>query len=283
MAKYVFVILHYLTIEDTQECISSILDSCEEYDLHIIVVDNASPNGTGLQLKELYSSHDRITVILNEDNLGFAKGNNIGYLYAKKKLKADFIVMLNNDTLIIQKDFCKNIEDCYNETGFAVMGPMILSADGKYVSNPINEGYLDKKEVENRIRFVKKRLFILKWHLDVLVKMRDIIRNKQSVKNTKHYIMRKKNVRLHGSCMIFSSTYLNKFDGLDDRTFMYEEERFLQKRLQDNHLLSVYDPKALIYHKEGSSTGYLQKSNRKKQYFYLSNDLDSLNILLSDF
>lgn len=283
MAKYVFVILHYLTIEDTQECVQSILDMCRGYDFHIIIVDNASPNKTGIRLNEIYSDDSHITVILNEENFGFAKGNNVGFIYAKKTLKADYIILINNDTLLVQKEFCQNIEDCYHATQFAVMGPMILSADGKFISNPINEKKLDKKEVEERIRFVKKRLFILRWHLNILIQIRDKIRNKNTGKNTKQYLTRKKNVRLHGACLIFSSVYSGKFDGLDDRTFMYEEERFLQKRLQDNRLLSVYDPKTLIFHKEGSSTGILQKSNRKKQFFYLSNDLESLNILLSDF
>lgn len=283
MTKYVFVILHYLTIEDTQECVRSILDLCGEYDFHIVIVDNASPNGTGGELEKLYSGHDRITVILNKENLGFAKGNNVGFIYAKKNLKADYIILINNDTLMVQKTFCKNIEDCFHATRFAVMGPMILSADGKFVSNPINERHLDKKEVEERIRFVRKRLFILRWHLSTFVQIRDRIRNKNSWKDASQYLVQKKNVRLHGSCLIFSSIYADKFDGLDDRTFMYEEERFLQKRLQDNHLVSVYDPKTVIYHKEGSSTGILQKSSRKKQFFYLSNDLESLNILLADF
>lgn len=283
MVKYVFVILHFLTVEDTKECVQSIKDLCKEDDYHIVVVDNASPNQTGKQLEILYSGNDRITVILNKENLGFAKGNNVGFMWAKKNLKAEYIIMINNDTVIVQKDFCKNIEECYQNTGFAVMGPMILSADGKFVSNPINENYLDKEEVEKRIKFVRKRLFILKWHLSKLVQIRNKFRNVNSERDATQYLAQKKNVRLHGSCLIFSSQYIEKFNGLDDRTFIYEEERFLQKRLQDNHLVSVYNPKTVIYHKEGSSTESSQKSGREKQLFYLSNDLKSLNILLSDF
>ena len=283
MIKYVFVILHYLTVEDTKECVQSIIELCKEDDYHIVIVDNASPNQTGKQLKTLYTGNDRITVILNKENLGFARGNNVGFMCAKKRFKAEYIIMINNDTVIVQKDFCKNIEECYRDTGFAVMGPMILSADGKFVSNPINENNLDKNEVEKRIKFVKKRLFIFKCHLSRLVQMCNKFRNANSDRDAARHLVQKKNVRLHGSCLIFSSRYIEKFNGLDDRTFMYEEERFLQKRLQDNHLVSVYNPKTVIYHKEGSSTENSQKSGRKKQLFYLSNDLKSLNILLSDF
>jgi GT2 family glycosyltransferase len=277
------VVLHYSTIDDTKECVESICSFCKSDNFHIIIVDNASPNDTGNKLESLYSESDKITVILNEENLGFARGNNVGFLYAKKKLEPEFIILINNDTAMIQRSFCSNIETCYRETDFAVMGPMILSADGKYVSNPINENFIDKDEVVNRINFVRRRIFALKWHLDKLLQMRNMLQRANYEKDASQYFIRKQSVRLHGSCLIFSRNYIDKFDGLDERTFMYEEERFLQKRLQDNHLVSVYDPETLIYHKEGSSTEKSHKSDRKKQLFYLTNDLKSLEILLSDF
>ena len=71
--------------------------------------------------------------------------------------------------------------------------------------------------------------------------------------------------------------------GLDDRTFMYEEERFLQKRLQDNNMESVYSPQLVIFHKEGSATNQSHIKNRKKMKFYITNELKSLKILLNDF
>ena len=44
MKKMVFVVLHYLTTDDTVECVSSIRRCCADGEYQIIIVDNASPN-----------------------------------------------------------------------------------------------------------------------------------------------------------------------------------------------------------------------------------------------
>lgn len=78
MSKFSFVILHYNTIEDTRACVSSIENKCKNSEYHIYVVDNTSPNKSGGELAKTFSQKDKITVILSEENLGFAKGNNLG-------------------------------------------------------------------------------------------------------------------------------------------------------------------------------------------------------------
>ena len=57
MVKYCFIILHYLTIEDTIACVNSIKSleiNCEQ--VSIVIVDNASSNGTGKVISEKYKN-----------------------------------------------------------------------------------------------------------------------------------------------------------------------------------------------------------------------------------
>ena len=71
-----FVILHYRAAEMTRTCVERIraLNGSN----YIVIVDNASPNGTGELLAEEYAGEDNITVLLNQENAGFARGNNLG-------------------------------------------------------------------------------------------------------------------------------------------------------------------------------------------------------------
>ena len=108
--RYSFVILHYNATDDTIECVDSVRKYMAGKDYHIVLVDNASPNGSGPLLREKYGSDNDITLILSDKNLGFSGGNNIGFAYAKQHLSPDFIVMLNNDTLLLQADFAELIE-----------------------------------------------------------------------------------------------------------------------------------------------------------------------------
>ena len=124
--KFVFIILHYNTLNDTIKCINSILKYKEKYDVKIIVIDNGSANKSGIELKKIYKDNKDIIIKLLSRNLGFSAGNNIGYEIAKKELKADFIIMCNNDTYLLQNNFLKKVIDEYNNSNFAVLGPQIL-------------------------------------------------------------------------------------------------------------------------------------------------------------
>ena len=107
---FAYLVLHYKNADVTEQCIQSLLSNDME-DSCIVIVDNASPNGSGKELEEYYEHSEKVTVLLSEENLGFAKGNNIGYQYCVQKLKSDFVCALNNDTLLIQKNFFSLIEN----------------------------------------------------------------------------------------------------------------------------------------------------------------------------
>ena len=91
---FAFVILHYNTIEDTILCVDSIKENVNS-NYNIVIVDNCSPNGSGKLVKEKYCNDVDIHVILSERNEGFARGNNIGFIFAKERLHSKFIILMN--------------------------------------------------------------------------------------------------------------------------------------------------------------------------------------------
>ena len=152
--KICFVILHYLTISDTINCVDSILTLYNDYNINIVIVDNGSFNNTGIELKKMYKNIKNIEVIQSKTNLGFANGNNLGFKYAKEKLKANYIIMVNNDTVFKQKSFIDRIISDYKEYGYSVLGPKIVLKDGNI--NPIC-GNLKSKEIYlKELRKLKK-------------------------------------------------------------------------------------------------------------------------------
>jgi GT2 family glycosyltransferase len=81
--KIGFVILHYLAKEETINCVSSIKEKVGTEDYLIVIVDNASSNGSGNELLEKYENDSKVKVLINRENLGFAKGMNVGFQYLK--------------------------------------------------------------------------------------------------------------------------------------------------------------------------------------------------------
>ncbi|HEL1638844.1 TPA: glycosyltransferase, partial [Streptococcus suis] len=106
-----FVILHYQAMEETISCVDTIKNMVKE-EKKIVIVDNASPNKTGINLREKYSQDSEVIVLLSEKNLGFAQGNNIGYKEARK-FSPEFIVVMNNDVFLTQENFYSLLQESH--------------------------------------------------------------------------------------------------------------------------------------------------------------------------
>ena len=87
------IIVNYNTREMTAECIESVFRMTAGIEFEVILVDNASTDGS----KEYFEQDSRITYIYNEENVGFGRANNKGYEYASGK----YIFLLNSDTLLL--------------------------------------------------------------------------------------------------------------------------------------------------------------------------------------
>ena len=278
--KIAFVVLHYRAIEDTRECIRSILEHIENDGVHVIVVDNCSPDGSGQSLYDEYRKNAFVTVIRNDKNLGFANGNNVGYKYAKDVLNAEYIVLCNNDILVFQKDFVERLDLEFQDSHFAVLGPMILTKDGKFTSSPSRVKPLNKADVEELLKYYTwcyrfNKVFMLKFYY-----LWRKLRGKKKVKTFNEYYKKQYNVSLHGCFMVFSRVYINEFDGLNDSTFMYGEEEILYKMILDHKMKSVYTPEIAVFHKEDASTNSVHKSGHSKKDFYYRNLVKSTRVLL---
>ena len=143
-----FVVLHYLDFEMTKQCVLNILENCHKYNIKIVIVDNASQNGSGENLKKYFEYEHRITVIINEENLGFANGNNVGYEYLKKFEYINFIIILNNDVLIKQNNFLDTVVLLYQRKHFSVLGPDIYNPIEKKHQNPSRTEPLNLCQIE---------------------------------------------------------------------------------------------------------------------------------------
>ncbi len=90
------ILVNWNGLDDTRACVQSCLGLTYER-FEVVLVDNASADGSGQVLATEYADEDRVCVLLNGTNLGFAGGNNTGITHALAA-GADFVWLLNNDT-----------------------------------------------------------------------------------------------------------------------------------------------------------------------------------------
>ena len=292
--KLGFVVLHYCTLDMTKKSIAAIQEHMKDRDYAVVVVDNASGNGSGQELLDYYSGQEKVTVLLSERNLGFAKGNNLGFLYAKEQLKCDFICVMNNDVMLLQEDFADRIFSEFEASQFAVLGPHVELPEGK--ENAMYYQIADVQQLVRERSYYSVRLKHLTSRFHAVWNLWDGMKTGLRIFLGKIHVMqpirhhedmvegageRHENLVLHGCCIIFSPVYLAKFaDAFDPATFMFREEELLHLRCRKNRLPIIYNPDIRILHLEDVSTNYIYKTERKKEIFNLENQIQSMGILI---
>lgn len=266
-----FVILHYQALNETCNCVESILNNYEN--AQIIIVDNASPNKSGIEIKEKFINNNRVVVLLSERNLGFACGNNIGYRYAKEK-GANFIVQVNNDTVFEDKEFVKKIEQLYKKEHFAVLGPdVICTKDGGH-QNPLKSMKMTSFSILSRIVKNYLGLFLLQLNLDLKFKQhsdyQSAWKEKIDISNSTEYV-------LQGCCYIFSIDYIEKIDGMFEGTYMYYEEYIMDYICRKNQLKMIYSPDLGLKHLRQVATNSTVENSKEKRKFKYKQSIKSLS------
>lgn len=280
-----FIILHYMVIEETIQCIKNLQNL--KCDKKIIIVDNASTNNSGKKLKEIYSSDNNIDIILNERNVGFAQGNNIGCEFAKNRYNPDFYIVMNNDVEIQQENFIEEIYRIYAEDEFDILSPDIYSTSQNVHQSPksLSRTSLEKaKKLKNKyyIKIKYKTLSKLRCllkNIKILKKLLYLI-NKNNIDYSKKYY----DVPLHGACFIFSKKFVQKRKNVFfDKTFMYYESEILDYECNLYGFKEVYDPSIQVLHHQNVSTNNIFKKNVDKALFMSKQNYNSICEFLNEY
>lgn len=280
----VFVILHYNSIDSTKECIESIIKLQAKEKVGVVIVDNASPNGTGMQLEKIYRDYSNIKVILCTENVGFAKGNNIGYLYAKKELQADCIICANNDVYFTQRDFLEQLQPYLQESKADLLGPDIRSYHDSH-QNPLRIQRLSWLSYYKK--HIIKKIWLVYWNIKRIfprLKIGELVRQKADSHNihNRKYQNYREDVVLQGACIIFLKSFIEREDdAFVPDTFMYMEEDILSYKCAIREYNAVYDPTIYVFHAESLSTSQSFRKKIDKELFYYRECLNSDKVLHS--
>lgn len=271
-----FIILHYKNIEETIECLTK-LQSLFQDKCHMVIVDNNTLSKSEEKLIQKFTKD----ILKLDKNYGFAKANNKGIAYARKKYKSKYYIVMNNDVYIDDANFLNIIEKDYKKYSFDMMGPYISSPSKESV-NPFPV-IKDIESLNKEILRCKKLIKIysnpiMYFLLQVVLKIKHAIRKPNIPTNGDKTIL---DSPLHGCCIIFSDNYLKKYKyPFYDETFLFHEEEFLYQRVINDKLVSLYDPELKVFHKEGSSINKSNKKERLSKLFREKTRLKSLYLLI---
>lgn len=266
------VVLNYLNYQDTLECVGSLLKQSYK-DLYIAVVDNHSANESYEVLKDRLSGFDNISVIQTHENLGFARGNNVGIAFLKE-IGIRRILVSNSDVIFSDEDYFSVLAGIRYDMNVGMIGTVIINADGGS-HNPVPVSgltYLKFKRLEVISR-VKKILVRYFPRVRLLRKLKSTfaVQSEENDYTKGHVrILDPKQEMLHGSVIYFTENFLDKYDGFYSGTFLFLEEDILNLLCQRTGMRQMYVPSIVVQHKEDGSSDmawYHQDKKRIKEHY----------------
>ncbi len=206
--------------------------------LRIVVVDNASKEPFVFAEK---SHAFQVSVIRNPVNAGFSGGHNKGIQFGLKT-GADYIMLLNNDTVVDKHLLYELVTVAESEESIGLVGPKIY----------FFKGFEFHKE-----RYAKDDLGKVIWYAGGVMNWKNVIGFHRGVdevdKGQYDYIEETEFVS--GCCMLIKREVLLNVGMFDSRYFLYYEDIDYNQRVKQRGYKIMYVPRGIVWHKNAASAG----------------------------
>jgi len=240
------IVLNWNGWKDTVECLRS-LGKIAYPNYEVVVVDNGSTDDSRRHLKNFRSRALTPKFIFNKKNLGFAGGNNTAIRRILKKDKSDYILLLNNDT-VVDKDFLgRLVKVSREEKRAAILGPKIY-----YYR------YKGKRDVIQSVG-CRVNLYLGKFPSVEALDRPDT-----------HQINKPQSVDfVTGACLLIKTKVIKRIGLLNEEYFLLFEDTDWCLRAKKAGYSVWYVPKSIVWHKTSRSF----KNNRVSQVYYYTRNL----------
>ncbi|HEY5625426.1 MAG TPA: glycosyltransferase [Dehalococcoidia bacterium] len=245
------VIVTHNSADAIRRCVDSIREHTEDGLYELIVIDNASSDGTPAYLHTLTDAQ----VVLSEDNSGFAAGCNQGLRLAR----GDYLLLLNPDTAVTEGWLGRLVAHAERHDDVGAVGP-VSNGTGELQLDPLAETqFEDMEQLQDYARRVAKKNRGKSWNFH----------------------------RLAGFCILVKREVFERVGELDERFGIgfYEDDDYCRRILEaGNRIVIARD--VFIYHEGGVSfaglapgiTGQMMLVNRNR-YLAKWSDADWLTTM----
>lgn len=285
MKATALIILNYNGCADTLACVRSVLEH-NTAPVKFVIVDNASrpEQRQALQagLKEIFGERLQVaapgqsaldsfaTLILNDDNAGYARGNNVGLEAAYACADVEYVMVLNNDVLFVEDIIPPLIARLESLPDCAIISPLLFK------SVELKEYDINCARLGERVTEMIGKNFLHYWRR---------LRKRQPQQVYPHrYLLSgceqtdgEIEIELpSGSCMLASKELMREIGSFDPNTFLYYEENILSAKISaigKKNYLSLDQRCVHLGAATTSSSGgvFINKVGMESQRYYVRN------------
>lgn len=226
------VIVNWNVRDLLRQCLNSILADLQTCTLEIIVIDNASTDGSVEMVRQKFP---QVRLIASEVNLGYTGGNNLGITTSQGR----YILLLNPDTEVVGDALSQMVAYMDAHPNVGALGPQLLNPDGSVQSSRRRFPTLCTAFVESTV--------IQQWWPDNRILRRYYVQDRpDDAISEVDWVT--------GACILLRREAVEQVGLLDDDFFMYSEELDWCRRARDAGWKVVYLPTAQVIHHEGKSS-----------------------------
>lgn len=241
------IIVSWNTRELLRKCLKSIFDSNTPSSFEVFVIDNNSSDGSAIMVS---GEFPQVKLIASQENLGFAKGNNLGINQAT----GDYLLLLNPDTVIASETINQSLRFMKSHPEAGAMGCRMVYPDGREQASV-------------------RRLPTIWPILLILLKVPKIFPNLKSIKKYLaedfDYSQTQAVEQIMGAYMLLPKKVLTEVGLLDERFFTWFEEVDLCRRIKNaGYTIYYYCGTKIIHH--GGQSFAQQKLLKNQKVFFLS-------------
>lgn len=242
--RLAIIIVNFRTPGLTVDCLRSLApEVAANPGTRVVVVENGSGDDSGAKIREAMDANrwnDWCTLIVTEKNWGFAGGNNRGQERVMQEGGADYVLLLNSDTLVQPGCLKQTMGVMEADRGIGLMSCRLLNKDGS---------------AQNVCRKFPSPLrcligaFSLPWKMPRLfgwADCEDLTWDRNTIARDVDW--------LGGAFMLIRGDWLAKHKGLDERFFFYGEDIEICHRVWRTGYRCHYDPASTVVHLGGSSS-----------------------------
>ncbi|PIW36944.1 MAG: hypothetical protein COW24_02710 [Candidatus Kerfeldbacteria bacterium CG15_BIG_FIL_POST_REV_8_21_14_020_45_12] len=226
------IIVSWNVRDHLRRCLQSIKDNTNNLEYEVIVVDNASHDGS---IEMVASEFPEVKLIASNVNLGFGTANNRGVEIAT----GEVVFILNDDTVLTENSLRYVYDRVMGDKTIGVLGYHLFNADGSH-----------QDSVRRYPRLSDQLLMLTKVH-NLWSNLKPV---KRYLAQDFDYSSEQEVDQLMGACMVMRRDVYNQAGGFDENFFVWFEEVDLEKRIHDEqNLRVVYTPETSMIHVKGAS------------------------------
>jgi len=226
------IIVSYNTMQMTLECIQSVFDETSKYPFEILVLDNQSSDGSADAIAKQFPD---ITLVRSEENLGFARANNV----LIESVKTPYVLLLNPDTVVLDGAIDKLMDFAQSNPVAGIWGGRTLFGD-----HQLNPGSCFRK-------MSPWNQFCRASGIAAIFKNSEFF-NSENFGGWQRDTVREVDI-VCGCFLLITTELWNQLGGFNKKYFMYAEEADLCLRAKKLGAKPAVTPEAEIIHYGGGS------------------------------